>query len=74
MPGPIKTYPTNQARQAAYRERSAERKELVAQLLDAVRNAQLPGDLHRVALDGEDNELLAALVAHYEALNWNRVS
>ena len=73
MPGPPKTYATNQERQAAYRQRTAERNHLVSQLLHAVRNARLDDpDLHQVAQHGEDNELLTALVAYYQARHWQR--
>jgi len=73
MPGPAKTYPTDRERQAAYRQRKAERETHVAALLLAVRNARLENpELHHIAQHGEDNELLAALVEHYEARNWNR--
>jgi hypothetical protein len=73
MPGPERTYPTNRERQAAYRQRRAEREHLVDRLLVAVRNARLDDpELHQAAQRGEDNELLNALVMHYQARNWNR--
>jgi hypothetical protein len=60
----------------AFRKRQAEQRELVAELLLAVRNARLEetGDpeLRRAGLEGDDPELLRALVRHYEARHWHR--
>ena len=57
----------------AYRQRQAECQQLLAALLHAVRNASLeePG-LRQAAVDGDDAELLRALVEHYRARHWCR--
>ncbi len=69
MPRP-RLHTDNAARQRAHHDRTQERLNLTAELLLAVRNARVTDDLHQVAQHGDDCELLAALVKHYQARHW----
>ncbi len=71
MPRP-KLHTDNAARQRAHHAKTQARLNLVDELLLAVRNARVDDDLHHVAQHGQDLELLAALVEHYQNRHWQR--
>ncbi len=58
-------------RQRAYRARRSERSRLLDDLLDAVRNAAWEDRALQATInDGDDLEVLAALIAYYRARYW----
>ena len=60
-----------QARQQAYRARRSQRSRLLDDLLDAVRNAAWEDRALQATInDGDDLEVLEALIAYYRARHW----
>jgi hypothetical protein len=58
-------------RQQAYRARRSQRSQLLDDLLDAVRNAAWEDRALQATInDGDDLEVLEALIAYYRARHW----
>lgn len=71
--GRPRRWPTAAEKHRQARARGRQRVQLVAQLLVAVRNAELDDrQLHHVAQFGDDAALLTALIAYYRARYWMR--
>lgn len=58
-------------KQRAYRERCQAQRQLIADLLHAVRNAHWDeAELARTMREGTETDVLTALIAHYRARHW----
>lgn len=71
-PGRPARWESAAAKQRAYRERCQTQRQLVADLLHAVRNAHWDApDLAQTLRDGTEAEVLTALIRHYQARHWS---
>ena len=71
--GRPRRWATAAEKQRQYRERQATQAKLVADLLHAVRNAHFAeAELAAVVRDGDDADVLRALIGYYQARHWQR--
>lgn len=70
--GRPRVWSNEREKERGHRARRAERADLVAELLLAVRNAEVSdATLHQAAVHGDDTALLRALIHYYQVRNWN---
>lgn len=73
--GRPRTWSDSGARKRAHQQRQREKLHLIDDLLHAVRNARWEDSaLHRRIQEGDDAEVLLALIDHYRERHWCRVA